>query len=313
MDNNYENEFEGCQLVIQERVKSFDENTATTSINCKYAYFDLIDKTYVNVDYKFDPVKIMNQDYNFAITYPRSHKEIFNTNWNNSEFDFVSAVSNYNMSENEITEIVNEMRFQYIVLNRPFRLNSEENVYLYDISIEYKVEVDMLYIAQVGISKIKVEFHSERWLSAVKHNDMGQIYKITDSIVPEYIRNEVARYPNNNSDYNILWYYPYYTGDIYLINLRTHKMATTQFEYFIAAHLHIEKNLAGGECHEHCVSKWNSQEIVQLQEFLLENSYYMNVKYSKGTTYIMLNNDVCISQDIDCCYVNKKMIMEKTE
>jgi hypothetical protein len=312
MDNNYENEFEGCQLVIQERVKSFGINN-TTSIYYTYKYFDLIDKTDVTINYEFDPVKIMNQDYNFSITYPRSHKEIFNTNWNNSEYDFVNAISNYNMSDSEITEIINEMKFQYIILNKPFRLNSEENVYLYDITIEYKVEVDMQYIAQVGISKIKVEFHSERWLAALKHNDMGKIYKITDCIVPEYIRNEVTGYPNNNSDYNILWYYPYYNGDIYLVNLRTHKMAKTQFEYFIAVHLHIEKNLAGGKCHEHCVSKWKSNEISQLQEFLLENSYYMTVTHSKGTTYIMFNNSVCISQDIDCCYVNKKMIMAETD
>lgn len=152
MENDYGPE--SCKLMITRR----NINPANPN-NIKYdhTYYELIDDELADINYNFEIQKILDNDYQFSIVREGS-KAIYSSELENSTSDFVSAIKTGDCSMKEIDQISREMNLQYLIFNRPYRLDKDNNVHLLDITILYEVEVNQDYIFQASMTKAKLDF-----------------------------------------------------------------------------------------------------------------------------------------------------------
>lgn len=298
-----------CVLTIIEQSSHYLPHCLNSNITYNYYNFDINGSEPTDIDFNFDVAKVMDDDYELEIKTLDDDKVVYSTLWNDEFEEFIHWESLCSVLDKDKTEIIKEMQCFTHIINKPFRYDTNTYTNLYSITLEYQLNIDSYGVFPERIISLRLSFITNKYPKAIINYEPGKIHKITTPDLPPYIRShakQIKTHTFNKQSFSALWLYKHYTGDIFIINVEP---SGKQFQHYVVAHLHICQNRCG-KCITECITNWDEGDIEVLETFICTMNDQLEVKWLKNSSIINYKNEVFISQDNDCAFINRT-ILEK--
>lgn len=313
----YQRDFDESTLSVCFIIKEYETNK-TTNPKCFRFVIDgkSNDDVETPIDFEYNLDKIIGGQYHFDIrTNDENNRLIYSSEWDDDIEPGHYAHVPCNIYDNKggYDKLAGDINFNYCVINQQYAHTKELNITVEDVCFTFDIDICDGYGYTSRIINLQINYNIHPWLSHVKTYTMGTIGDVPKMDIPEHIRLQLDDPKCNisiaNHSFTYLWLYPYYTGDIFLINLepKSTDPKCKKYQYYIVAHLHIVNNSCG-TCNENCICNWTNEDIHMFNTFLKNYSAKLNAFWYETYSTLMLNREPFIVQSNDCCFIDKTII-----